>query len=194
MKNEPLWLQAQALVDGLLHSLARDGLLRYSDITDDLRQDALLAAGEAIPRFDPAKAAFSTYIVAWMRGAILTARRKEARGGITGSWEMPVHTAMTDRESGVLVEDLLAMASSHSPEDLAGVQQVRERVRLALSQVGSDREREAVARVYGIGCEAEGAAGYAARVGVPQRTVESWLENAKEKLAVRLADLYKTET
>lgn len=192
-----LWAQVDALAGSITNKLVASGALLRHEVTEDLRQEAMLAGGEAIPQWDPDKASFATYATARMTNAVLKARTRERRRGVTGSWEMPQHVNLQDRSDDPReyrsLEDLLAVAAGPGPEEEAALWNLRERVVLAVMSLRSDRERTAICRVYGIQCEAQDAVAYAAAIGVPYVTVRSWLDSAKQALAIRLADLYKAE-
>lgn len=196
-KTDDLWAQVETLAGSILNKMVADGLILRHEVTEDLRQEAILAGGEAIPRWSPDLGSFATFATPRITGAALSARTKERRRGVTGSWEMPQHVNLQDRSDNRQeyrsLDELLAVATSPGPEEDAASWQLRERVILAVMSLRSGRERSAVCRVYGIQCDPEGAAGYAAAIGVHRDTVQVWLDSAKKALAVKLADVYKAE-
>lgn len=196
-KTDDLWAQVETLAGSILNKMVADGLILRHEVTEDLRQEAILAGGEAIPRWSPDLGSFATFATSYIYNSTLKARTKERRRGVTGSWEMPQHVNLQDRSDDRQeyrsLDELLAGATGPGPEEDAAAWQLRERVVLAALSLRSSRERAAVCRVYGIQCDPEGVVGYAAAIGVDRKTVEAWLDNAKKALAVKLADVYKAE-
>jgi RNA polymerase sigma factor (sigma-70 family) len=66
-----LWLDGLPLVRFTLTRMRANGEL-LSPVDDDLLQEGYLAAGEAVRLWQPPLGAFSTFLVSWIRGRLLT--------------------------------------------------------------------------------------------------------------------------
>jgi RNA polymerase sigma factor (sigma-70 family) len=80
-----LWLYGTKLVLKICNKLRKENLLRMD--FEDAVAEGNLAIGEALTRWQPAKAAFGTWIWIRIRGAVLDGERKEAKGGMVGPVE-----------------------------------------------------------------------------------------------------------
>lgn len=85
-----LWLAARPLVKFTIRRMIHRGEVDPSRWIDaDLRQEGLLAAGIAVRSWNTIEGAFSTWVSANVRGALLKAGNKEARSGFGGLGDTP---------------------------------------------------------------------------------------------------------
>ena len=75
-----LWSKALPLVKWQLGRMVQSGQLQSQYLTDDLIQQCSLAVGKALRRWDPAKGAFSTFMVQSIRSAAADNIRRETYG------------------------------------------------------------------------------------------------------------------
>jgi RNA polymerase sigma factor (sigma-70 family) len=154
----------------------------------------MLIAGEAMRKWDPAKGAWSTYLVSHLRTALPMAVRKDGRGGITArDYGASVNVvSLQDQRPGVDANSDdpdddgtydATLAYAESPQDLgdpveeASRIEVQTRLAVALASLPVE-EREAL-----IATQIETQEAYATRIGVPFITVRRRIERARVKVS-----------
>lgn len=138
---ETLWHAGLPLVRVAARQLQAAGSLGV--LTEDLLQAGHLAVGEAVRRWDPLLGAFSTFIVATLRGKLLEAQADGLNGGIT---DLPEGSEADPDHDGAYLE---APEGYRDPavEFCAVDDQVA--LRFAVDLLPAD-ERAVVSAVYGL--------------------------------------------
>ncbi len=136
-----LWEQALPLVKWTLGVWVRAGKLQSQYLTDDLIQECNLAVGRAIPKWDPARGAFSTFMVKCIRTAAMDHIRRE-ESGIVGGRDAQGHAGPID-ERTLASDDVGALMKLIERESTA-------RVRAALQQLPLE-EVDVLSRTFGFG-------------------------------------------
>ena len=93
-----LWSKALPLIKWQLGRMVQSGQLQPRYLTDDLIQQCSLAVGKALRRWDPAKGAFSTFMVQSIRSAAADHIRREA-SGIVGGRDAQGHAGPLDEST-----------------------------------------------------------------------------------------------
>lgn len=78
-ERNALWVRAVPLVKKTVGRFVASGVLPSHMATEDLLQDLLMGASKSIDSYDPAKGAYSTWVVARARGEILNHLRANRR-------------------------------------------------------------------------------------------------------------------
>jgi len=182
-----LWREAVPLAHYALRQMTQVGQLDRYYIREDLVQEAVATAGEAIRTWDPIEGAFSTWIVAAVRGAILQYIAREA-GGIQAahlyrstsfSWDDELFESINESH----------LTYEHTPEGYADPSieaeqlQQQDRVSGLLGQLRSPEDQDMLTRLYGLDCEAMTQSEYAFERGVSLSTVKKRLASTLEYLA-----------
>jgi RNA polymerase sigma factor (sigma-70 family) len=160
---------------------------------DHWLNEGMLIAGEAMRKWDPAKGAYSTYIVSHLRTALPMAVRKDARGGITArDYGVSVSVvSLQDQRPGVDANSDdpdddgtydATLAYAEAPEELgdpveeASRIEVQTRLAVALASLPVE-EREAL-----IATQIEAVGAYATRTGIDPATVWRRVRRARSKV------------
>lgn len=106
---QTLWLAAMPLVKLAMRRLMERGYLDPSHSSEDLLQDAAVAAGETVRLWDPAKGAFST----WVMLRVTEKVRNSAQAANTGM--------IGGRQNGLPVVSLQELASEENCLDEDGI-------------------------------------------------------------------------
>lgn len=165
---QTLWTAAIPAAKYAVWRMLRKGHLHTSRVEEDVTQDALLAAGQAVRLWNPAKGALSTWVVTYVQQKLLNGMRT-ARADMVGGREsgLPV-VSMHEEEIEFAYDD--PPEGFNTPEKEVEKQQAAERVAAVLKGMPDD-SAELVKCLYGIGQRREGWAQYAARKGISLRTV-----------------------
>lgn len=101
-----LWQHAIPLVKLAIKKSTRRGAIAREDADDDLLQQGMLIAGEAIRTWNPFECAFSTHIVWRVRGDLFNYCTERSRGGVGSYKQRPVVLSTSDtREDAALAGD-----------------------------------------------------------------------------------------
>jgi RNA polymerase sigma factor (sigma-70 family) len=180
-----LWEAALPLARFTIRKLIDTGELRSDSEREELQQEAYLACGEAVRSWRAGKGAFSTWIVSSTRSALLKWRTRES-GAMLGNGGLPASIVYhpgepaTQENGGAEffnpdTETLLAYADPPEGLDDPYVEVYRDQRRgraiLLLRKLRSPEHQEMLCRLYGIGCEPQTMEEYAARTGLPLRTI-----------------------
>lgn len=174
-----LWRHARPLVKLTIRKLMRRGRLDPFYVREDLYQEAQLAAWEAIPKWFPLEAKFSTWVVVNVRRAVLDHQRREA-GGMVGGRDargqtVSLYAASVDAESDddeSLERGLLGSLSYQDPPEGFDPERETEHrqharvVQRALSAL-SRSERHLICALFGIGREQQLLTEYVRATGTP---------------------------
>ena len=96
---EKLWEATIPLVKWKVGKMIRLGALPSSDeVGDEWLQEGMLLAGEAMRQWDPAKGAYSTYIVSTLNWGLRKALEKSRRGGLTARAGVPLQVYSLESE------------------------------------------------------------------------------------------------
>jgi len=182
-----LWYEAVPLAKFAVGQMSRAGLVDAVHLREDLLQEAITAAGEAIRTWDPMEGAFSTWVVAAVKGALLSYVSREANG-----LQAPLHFGRfygVDEEFIDLDESDLTYENTPEGFDEPSVglehEDDRDDVAMLLGRLKSPEEQDMLMRLYGLDCEPVTQIEYAREQGVSLSTV-------KKKLALTLAFLRQT--
>lgn len=170
-----LWVAAFPLIAAAVRDLQAAGTIGRDLDPNELCQEAAVRVGEAVRRWDPERGAFSTFVTATARGAVLNYVNREANGG-TGSHNASVAVCALEPDT----PDLPSL------EDCTGD---LDRVHLpgAFARL-PERERAVLARRYGLdGHAPQSAAALAKDWGVAPLTVKRVTARALARLRRRLA-------
>lgn len=187
-----LWEQAIPLAKLAVRRLMEKGSLAPGQSTEDLMQDALLAAGLAVRKWQPEKGAFSTWVMARARGQVLDSLAACNSGMIGGRRSgLPVVSmhgeGSTAYEGEDDAEDAAELQYEHTPEGLgdpleeAARVEAGEQALLRLASLPADAE-ELVASLYGVGRTKETVEQFARRKRLAIRTVKYRLADALSAL------------
>lgn len=136
-----LWNKALPLVKWQLGRMVQSGQLQSHYLTDDIIQQCSLAVGKALRKWDPARGAFSTFMVTCIRTAATDHIRREA-SGIVGGRDAQGHAGPID-ERTLASDDVGALMKLIERESTA-------RVRAALQQLPLE-EVDVLSRTFGFG-------------------------------------------
>lgn len=95
-----LWEHAIPLVKMTVGRMARSKEMRR-DVTDDLMQEGMLIAGEAMRTWDPVECAYSTHITRKVGWGTLETLTKRHNGGIGGKDQRPALFSLGDSRDGM---------------------------------------------------------------------------------------------
>lgn len=180
-----LWLHGAKLCVNIARRLNRLGLVSSAEFLD-LVQEGNLAVRSALPKWDPDKGNFTTWIGFAARGYMLNWAREKARvGGVTGKIDGQLATVLTATEATEgqfwdAVEETFASTDSGPsllPEDAVDADRV---LRIA-EQVLTPRELYYVNCIYRLGLKQ---AELARLEGRTQSSIASVVNNALDKLRV----------
>lgn len=79
---QPLWQAAMPTIAGAVKGMMRASPAIRDLDPNELCQEAALAVGEALPRWDPLRAGFTTYVAAVTRTAVRDYLRRETNAGM----------------------------------------------------------------------------------------------------------------
>lgn len=88
--HEELWKQAQFVVLFVYNRMVRAGRLPTAKQDIDAIQEANLAAGEALRRWDPSRGTLATWLVPTIRGVLLNYANTHRNGGIGSKHTSPI--------------------------------------------------------------------------------------------------------
>jgi len=194
---ETLWLQAVPLARLTVRRLKEHGTLDPSYLNEDLLQDALLAAGEAIRSWDPRKGRFSTWVMAYTRGTLLKKVASAATGMVGGrdngyfvtsmhGWQDTSNALELDESTEFGAEATLAYEEPpegfRDPCEEVVLMQEKEQLAQLLQRL-PQKYSEMLSCVYGIDGLAETQEEYSKRKGIPLRTVKWQLSRGLQALA-----------
>lgn len=160
---------------------------------EDALQAAIVAAMEGCRSWDPLRCLFGSWVAQRVRSGLLDYARRERSGMIGGR---DSRTAVVPL--GSLVDELTGIprvgVPEHAVQELQTDDDVDEHLDLALQSARlreavsrlPPEQSEAVRRIYGIECLPETQEEYAARTGIPYRTVKWRLAEARSRLALFL--------
>lgn len=187
-----LWKIMQPMVKHAVKRCMQEGLDPYY-VRDDLMQEAYLAAWEALPHWDSAKAGLQTWVHQKVRSAVLDANRYEQSGMVGGRDSGPLVVSMhgespdddgTEDEQGVLAGPEAALVYKDPPEGFGDPgEEVDDLITDLLSRVPKE-DRDMVRRLCGIGVPPETQEQYAARENIMRAAVAKRLERLRKKLIV----------
>jgi RNA polymerase sigma factor (sigma-70 family) len=174
-----LWECASPIIAGTVQKMRRAGEIGGGVDLEDVCQEASAAVGASLPRWDAGRGAFSTWVTAQTRGAVLDYVNREGNRG-TGSRAQRIAVTSLD-EGRISAEDALTAAArltgtsaASDPEALTAADDMPD-----LSAVDNEFDRALLTRRYGLdGRGALTAAQVAARVGMPLATVKWRLRRA----------------
>lgn len=180
---DTLWKHAIPLTYFAVRRLVETGKVRSEFASDDMVQEGLLAAGQAVRTWDPLLGAFSTWVMPRVAGALMNHICAEA-GGMVGS--------RAQRSEVVEFDDAVPADTDSpfpSPEAFAAQEQLAQDVATALAAC-RDPEDEAILRaVYGIGVPEQSVAEYAREKGMSVRSAYNHLTSARKNFAQKLLNL-----
>lgn len=186
-----LWKIMEPMVKHEVRRCMQHGLIDPVYVTDDLMQEAYLAAWECLPRWNAFESGLRRWVGSCVRSAVLDAARHAAGGMVGGRdaravvvsihGETPEDDWMSNEEQGINSGLERVLAYEEPSEDFRDPLEIIDEG--WLSKVPA-ADRGMVRRLAGIGCARETQAEYARRIGVSQQAVD--------KRITRLARLLKT--
>lgn len=208
-----LWRQALPLVK--LAVARMRNTVRSEDVDDDLLQQGMLIAGEAMRSWRPIECAFSTHITTRVRSDLLNYATERGGGGVGSYKQKPVILSLFDERpggskqddadeedadstfdgaltySGVVLPSGQLDGEGHTPDGYRDPSEEADvaaqlAVRAALQHL-TEEEQDIVCCVYGVGGgRTQTLREYAAARDIPLRTAERRMATAKKILAVHL--------
>jgi RNA polymerase sigma factor (sigma-70 family) len=183
-----LWEQAIPLAKLAVRRLMEEGLLDPYHSREDLMQDAMLAAGMAVRKWQPEKGAFSTWVMVRVRGAALDSITAAATGMVGGrrsgvtvvSMHGEGHTSYAENEeedAEFALEYPVVPEGLGDPAEEASNLQTHSHVEALIGSL-PEKDADMLKRIYGLGFPKETIAQYAARERLALRTVKYRLANA----------------
>lgn len=209
-----LWVQAMPLVKLVVGRMLKEKT-RDEDVTDDMVQQGMLIAGEAMRAWKPLECAFSTHITVRVRGGILNHAAEQANGGVGSMKQNPTILSLGDERpdastsgddeeadddgtfdaaltyAGVVMPGGQLDGDGYTPEGFGDPSEIADvgaqaHVRAALQHL-SEPDQHLLCSVYGIGGgRPQTVTEYAVAHGIPLRTVERRVAETKLYLAVQL--------
>lgn len=210
-----LWAQAMPLVKMVVGRMGRNGSVRSEDADDDLLQQGMLIAGDAMRAWRPLECAFSTHITNRVRSDLLNYATTRANGGIGSHMQKPVVLSLLDERpdaprsddgdeeetdntfegaltyAGVVMPGGQYDGEGYTPEGFRDPSEEADvsaqlAVRAALQHL-TEEEQDLVCSVYGVGGgRTQTLVEYASARNIPLRTARRRMANAKEILALHL--------
>lgn len=191
-----LWLAAMPLGKLTVRRLMEQGRLDPSHASEDLLQDAMVAAGESVRLWIPEQGAFSTWVVSYVRRRVLNSIQA-ATTGMVGGRKKGVHvvsmhgspeeenTFQEDEPQEVGIEAALVYDNPpdgfRDPAEEADVLKNGSLTERLLALIPEDDE-ELVRSLFGVKQTKETQRKYARRNGLTQPEVHRRLETVLESL------------
>ena len=181
-----LWFEAVPLARFAVRQMVRSGQLEGAYHRDDILQEAIAAAGEAIRTWDPIEGAFSTWVVAAVKGAVLTYIAREMNGLQAARYasrygldeDFFEHTDETGFTYPVAPEGYADPFEEVARAD-------RDEITVLLNKLHDPDEQDMICRLYGLDCEPQTQIEYA-------RSKDVSLSTVKKRLALTLEFLRQT--
>lgn len=173
-----LWKIMEPMVKHEVRRCMQHGLIDPIYVTDDLMQEAYLAAWECLPRWNAFECNLASWVRPKVRGALLDANRRQGGGMVGGRdaqavivsihGETPEDDWMSNEEQGINSGLERVLAYEEPSEDF------RDPLELVdegwLSKV-PEKDRDMVRRLSGIGCAQETQEEFADAEGLHRDTV-----------------------